>query len=236
MPQAATLISDALGLLGVIDPIEAVEPEDAALGLRVLNRMIDARNVEQALAYAVEYTSFTLPASTTSRTIGPSGADITLARPLRVETGGYATVSGIDYPMHVLTREEYAEVPLKTVGSVAPCGVYYQASSPNGTLYFALPVIEAATIKLPFVVKLSTFATTAASVTLVEGYESFLVHELAIALSPYYRAPVSPDIRDEASRLRRLLKRQNTQVPTMETDLPTPASVNCISADLIRYL
>lgn len=233
MPQAATLISDALGLLGVVDPVESIEPEDTALGLRVLNRLIDALNAEQSLLYAVEYATFTLPASTTSRTIGPTG-DITLSRPLRVETGGYASISGVDYPISVLTREQYAEVCIKSTTSVAPAGVYMQASSPNCTLFFVLPVGTAVTINLPFAVKLSTFAASTTSVTLPEGYESLFVHELAMKLSPYYQSPVSPDIRAEAARMRRVLKRQNSQVPQLQTDLPLPSGT-LTSADLGLY-
>lgn len=234
MPQAVTIISDALGLLGVIDPVEAIESEDASLGLRVLNRLIDSRNGEQSLLYAVEYASFTLPASTASRTVGPTG-DIVMSRPLRVETGGYASISGIDYPIDVISREQYAEVSLKAVASVAPRGVYYQASATNGVLYFTPPAGSAATIKLPFAVKLSTFAATTTNVTLPEMYESYLVHELAIKLSPFYRAAVSPDIRSESGRLLRAIKRQNAQVPQLETDLPvTSGSTNY--SDLIRYL
>lgn len=235
MPQAATLINDALGLLGVVDPVEALESDDALLGLRVLNRMIDAYNADQALLYAVEYATFTLPAGVASRTIGPSGADITLSRPLRVEIGGYASVSGIDYPIHVLTREQYAQVCLKAVSSVAPSGVYLQTTTPNATLFFAPPAGSAVTVKLPFATKLTAFSATTTNIAFPEGYEALVVNELAIKLSPYYRAPVSGDIRAEAARLRRSLKRLNTEPPQLETDLPVSSGAG-VDPELFRYL
>jgi hypothetical protein len=232
MPQAATLITDALGLLGVVDPVEAIESEDAALGLRVLNRAIDSANGEQAMLYTVDYVSFTLPASTTSRTIGPSG-DIALARPNRVETGGYASVGGVDYPIQVLTREQYAEVCLKALGSVAPHGVYYEPGLPNGRLYFWPVVSAATTIKLPIATKISTFAATTTSISMPEMLEDYLVNLLAIKLAPSYGRQVPQAVVFEAARLRRLIKRANFQAPQLQTDLPTRESA---SSDIWKYL
>lgn len=220
MTTATTIITDALGLLGVVDPVEALEADDASVGLRTLNRLVGELNVDVGFAYATAYTSFALPGSTATRTIGPSGADITLTRPNRVEIGGYATVDSVDYPIGAITRQQYSEITQKTLMAIAPTSVYYEASSPNGTLYFWPLVSGSTTIKLPFVSKLTAFADLTTDYTLPDGYESLFVNCLAIALSGTYRAPVPPDVDSAATRLRRLIKRQNSQALQLDVDLP----------------
>ena len=188
MTTANTIIADAMGSLGIIGSADAVSGNDAVVCLRVLNRMLDAWRQQPLMATHSAWVNFTLPASTQTRTIGPAG-QVVNERPIKIEIGGYTRIAGLDQPLTVIGRDEYGQISQKTtVGSSWPSHVYYEASSPAGTLYFWPLAAAAVSVYLPVRSQLTEFANLTTEYVLPDGYEAALVPSLAEKIAPLLRA------------------------------------------------
>ena len=217
MTTANTLIADALGSLGVIGSAGTLGGSDALTGLRVLNRMLDAWRLQPHMATHAAWVTFSLPSGTSTRTIGPTGQVVT-ARPSSIEVGGFSRIGGVDQPLSVITRDQYANAQLKTQAGGWPCCVYYEAASPNGTLYFW--PLAAATIYLPVRTHLDNFADLTTEVTLPAGYEAAIVPSLAVKLAPYFERQVPATVVMESAAARSAIKRTNASVPELDICQP----------------
>jgi len=218
MPTANTIIADALGLIGVVDPTDAVAAEDASLGLRVLNRVIDSLGIEPSMALVVTFQAVPLVAGSASKTIGPS-ADVNVSCPVRIETGAYVRVGDIDYPLAALNREQWAELCDKATQTGTPGGVYFEPLSTTQARLNFWPIPDAiCTAYLPLVQRVSQFAELTTNITLRDGYEEAFVTHLALALAPFYGREAPASVVHRSRVLKREIKRLNAQVPQLNTD------------------
>lgn len=209
---ANTIIRDALALIGAIGKAEAPEADDAQPALRNLNRMIDAWAVRSLFAYHIGYESFSLPAATATRTLGPSG-DVNITRPVRIESGAYVRVGGNDYHLESMTRQQFAEITVKTLGDAWPSHYYYDAASPLATINFHPQ--GACTVYLPVQTRLSQFADLTTEYTLPPGYEDALVLSLAERECLPNMRPVPVTLRQDARNARALIQATNLQTPQL---------------------
>ena len=216
MTTANTLIADALGSLGVLGSSGAsVNGNDLTLSLRVLNRMLDAWRQQPNMATHAAWVSFTLPANTATRTIGPSG-QVDTVRPISLEIGSYSTFGGIDRELRTMERDQYAAIENKALAVTYPEHVYLEAASPLGTLYFWPLAGSAVTVKLAVRSQLATFADLTTDYTLPDGYEAAIVPSLAEKLAPYFERAVPPIVARDAAAGRAAIKRSNAKVPTLD--------------------
>lgn len=234
MPTANTIIADALGCIGVVDPTDAVNSEDADLGLRILNRVADALGVQNLMTLAVVNQTVSLSAGVASRTIGLLG-DVAVARPARFETGAYVRYDGIDTPLHELTRQQYASISDKDATGTPRAFYYEPTTSALGTIYFYPVPTVGVTCYMPIQTRLSQFTDLTTSYGLADGYEDFLVNESAIKLAPFYNREAPSSVVLAARAAKRAIKRLNAQVPQLSTAevnaLAHPGSVS--TADLL---
>lgn len=215
MTTATTIVTDALGLIGVVDPVEAAQAEDADLSLRVLNRIIDGLGVVGSMAFASSFQTFTLPAGTSSRTIGTAG-DWAVERPVSIGIGAYAVQNTIATKLEQWTAQEYTAITLKDATSDVPEGFHYQTTTAAlGTLYFWPVPASDVSVVLPLVTRLSSFADLTTDYTLADGYETLFVYELAIKLAPHYNREAPASVIAEATRIRRQIQRVNRKVPVL---------------------
>ena len=114
---ARELISDALGDIGVLDPMETMTAEQAQQGLRTLQRIIDSLNSQRLFVFAVRDVVSSFAGASAS--VGP-GQTVNTAHPLRLENGCYFVRSGLSYPLPVWTREQYNAVILKGLSGEYP--------------------------------------------------------------------------------------------------------------------
>jgi hypothetical protein len=212
---ATTIATDALGLIGITDPTDALEPEDANLALRVLNRLVDALGADSLFLLAVSYQA--IPLTAAEITIGAAG-EIAVTRPSRIELGAYVRVVDVDYPLERLNRDRWGEIALKASTGVPRYFNYEATSAVLGTLKF-YPAPEAVyTAYLPLKQRLSSFADLTTNYSLADGYEEYLVSTLAVMLAPYYHREAPPSVVARSRIAKRYIKRLNTQVPQMNVD------------------
>ena len=219
MTTAISLITDALTELGIAGNGSAVQAEDAALGLRKLNQLLQ-RWANSRLTFPV-LTEISVPTTgAASYTIGPSGA-VVAARPLKIDRVTAIDANGVEYDVRVLSRALWDGIAVKDVDGGPPSHVWYDAQATNGRLY-VYPQSSGYTLKLDCQTLFTSFELTSTDVTLPEGYESAIYLNLADDLAASYGKQTSPDTRRRAAGAMRVIKRTNTEPLTLEIDGSTP--------------
>lgn len=218
MTTARTIVSNALQRLGINAAGETPSAEDAALCFELLNTMLDGWATESMFAHAQAWVVFALPANTTTRTIGP-GAQVDVARPIRVEEGSFCRFSNIDYPLTPIGAEKYGDIGLKTITGAWPAFVHYQPTVPTGTLNFWPATSGDVTVHLNTQVIVSQFANLDQDYTLPPGVkraiELSLVEEIAV---PFGRS-VPARMEKQAASARANVKRVNLRVPQLDMSM-----------------
>lgn len=216
MATAQAIIESAFSKIGVLGAGETLSAEDAATGLRLLNMLLESWSLDNLLVYDSAQVSRALTAGTASFSVGPSG-DVVGDRPIAI-LGGYVRVSGYDYPIEVVDREQYNALWDKTNGSSWPTAVYYEASLPNGRIYL-LPVVgSACTIYLDTQTVLASFSSTGTNVSLPPGYQRALEYGLAVEAAPDFSVRLPESVARLAAAAKSQLKTVNVQVPVVDSE------------------
>lgn len=208
MSTALDIITDALTELGVVGAGDTVEPEDAALGLRRLNQVLQTWANSRLTIPALTEISVTL---TTAQTylIGPGGATAT-TRPVKVNTAKSRDSNGTEHPVYVINAAQWDDLAVKDVTGGPPLYVWYEATSTNGTAH-VYPKAPGYTLVLDCQALLTSFASTSTSFTLPDGYEMALYLTLADALAVSYGKQLPPDTRRRMAGAVSAIKRTNTE-------------------------
>lgn len=218
---ANVLITRALQLIGVVAAGEVPTADDYADGLITLNDMLAAWATEPMTIYTQSRTTKTLTVSTQTYTIGAS-ASINVARPLWVANAAVIQSGGTqEIPISVLSDDEWARVPIKSMTSTFPTSVYYDYgfdSSGYGTMSVYPVPTTAATLVLYLPSALSTFANGSTSYLFPPGYERMLRYNLAVELAPEYGKALEPTVAGIAAMSKANVKRANNRVAELRVD------------------
>lgn len=217
MTTALTLITDALIEIGAHDLGQSVPAEDAALGLRYLNRIMERWSNSPAMFPVLPEISIPMTGAA-SYTIGPTG-DVVSARPLRVDRATFFS-GGVEYGVNVLSRAEWDAISVKDVAGGPVSGIWFDAANTNARVY-VYPKASEGTLKLDAPTLLGTFASTSSALDLPAGYESAIVLTLASDLAGAFQRPLTPDLRVRTAGAVRVLKRTNTEPLLVSTGLMT---------------
>lgn len=212
MTTARELITDALGDIGVLDPIETMTAEQAAHGLRTLNRVIDSWSAQRLMLHAVADVVAVFAGA--SSPIGPALA-INTPHPMRLEPGCYYVYSGISYPLQVWDRETYNATTLKGMSGSYPQGIYYDRQIP-GTVYVWPAPGSPVEYHLQVLQPLAEFAGLDVQYTLPAGARDALHWSLCERLPAGYNLPTNPEAKAQAVASRAILRKNNTVVPVLD--------------------
>ncbi len=140
---ARGLVTQSLRKIGVCPVFDSPSPEDMSQGVAELNLMLKSWQLSGPNLWRQTEGSVTLVADTASYTLSP--------RPHRVLECRYRDANSRDLPMLELTREEYFEMPLKTVQGI-PTQFYFDPQVASGKLYIwpVLASVTTETIKLTY--------------------------------------------------------------------------------------
>lgn len=217
MATALDIIKRSLRMLQVYSIGEQPSAEESQDCLTALNELMGTLS-NGAMIYVKTLDTINLVASDPSITVGPTGDTVTL-RPVRVLDESYITLSGVSYPLKLLTLQEYNDIGVKATAGI-PVGIWVQPDMPNITITFWPVPSQAMTLNLWSDKLLSSFPTLTTTVTLPPGYEEGLAYILAVTIAPEYEVTPSNEVKAGASRSRRILKRTNFQVPKLRLDVP----------------
>lgn len=210
---ARDTIQGALKLLSILDPSETMAPEDAADGLIMLNDMVDLWALEELNLFTNVTASFTFTGATA--TLGVGG-NFNIPRPITIDDAYYRK-SGLDYHLQLPDQAAYDQISQKSLAGDFPSILFYSPDAPLGvaTLW---PVPTSLQVFIVASAQLSQFADLDTVYQLPQGYRLALKYALVPHLAPFYQKVVPPSVEMHMASVMRILKRSNTNIPTIKLD------------------
>lgn len=217
-------INGALRLIGQLAEGETPSAETSADALTAFNQMIDSWSAERLSVYSTQDQQFTWPASTISRTLGPSG-NFHGNRPVLVDDATYFKDpdSGVSYGIELINQQQYDGIALKTVTSTYPQVLFVNMTFPDITMYqypVASKALEWHFISVSELTQASTLATT---ISLPPGYLRAFKYNLACEIAAEFGVDVTPRVARIADVSKRTLKRINNPNDLMQMPFPLQA-------------
>jgi hypothetical protein len=188
MPTVRAIVSDAYLEIGVLPPGQSMSASLAALGLLRFQQLLDAWQADRLSMAVQARTTFTLTSGSSSVTLGPSGADVTIApTPLWLDTVNYVNPGSSpaqEVPIGIMPRDTYAALSIKELGSALPLQCFYQRSNTTdiGTLFFWPQVTQNVEIVLYSPQGIGVPTTLDSVVTGPPGYQRAFLCDLAFDL------------------------------------------------------
>lgn len=212
LTSALEVIKGAMLRVGVLDPIEAPTAEQVAVCLDALNGLIDT--MQTSALSGIGQVEYVASVTAGSVTIGPTG-QIDVPRPLLI-AGAYCRISGIDYPVEVIIKQEWDSIDIKALGSTWPEVCWYDDAMPIGTVRFWPIPVGAVEVHLTVTDQLLPFGTAHTSQHLGQGLKRALVLSLALEVCPIFGAQPTPQLLRDASNAMRAYKRTRADVPQLD--------------------
>jgi hypothetical protein len=190
MTTARGIIKSAMRKAGILTKGEDPSADEASDALEMLNDLLASWSNDSLVVYARTLETFNLTSGTVAYTIG-SGGTFNTVRPIKI-ISAYVRSGGIDYPISVVTEENYDSVSLKTVGAI-PEFLTFSNGFPLATLTFYPAPSTGYQLFLRTEKQLSSF-TLNQTVDLPPGWKRALIHNLAIELAPEYGQQVPQEV------------------------------------------
>lgn len=209
-------VSASLRKIGALAPGETIAAAEASDGLDEGNRMLGSWSNDGLLIPSINAeTPITLIGGQATYTLGASG-DIT-TRPQKIEKAMIR--DGLtDYPVQILTLDEYAKISLKSNQSTYPNCLYDDGGYPQRTITL-YPVPNAAKQLVLYTVRpLTSIATLDTVVSLPPGYDDALIYNLAVRLAAEYGKMVPDAVAMIANDAMGAIKRANHRPSYLECD------------------
>lgn len=217
MGTARDLVKAAMRKIGVIAVGENPSAEELQDGLSALNSLLSSLSNENLLIYETPRESFQLVGGKQTYTMGPSG-DFVTSRPTSISNILLKDQSGAEYPVRLLSLDEFESISLKSTQSTIPAYAYTETTYPNVSISLWPVPSEERTLIIDSSKPLPLYQTGNATVSLPPGYEQMLIYRLAIDLAPEYGKPVSAEVARSAAEAVANLKRINTRVDYLTSD------------------
>ena len=210
MTSAGDIINGSLRLLGVLAEGETPSSETAQDALSAMNEMIQSWNTERLAVFSTQDQVVTWPASTQSRTLGPTGNIVGL-RPVLVDDATYFRdpANGISYGLKLINQQQYNGIAVKTVTSTYPQVMWVNMTYPDIEMYvYPVPTKELE-FHIVSVDELSTPANLATDLAFPPGYLRAFRYNLACEIAPEFGVEPSRQVQRIAMTSKRNLKRIN---------------------------
>lgn len=185
------LLRAALKSLGVVDSHDAIDPVEYDDALESCNMMLKLCATKGLIVHHVITESFALAAGPSAYTIGPGGA-LDTSRPNRLAAAYLRDTNGTDYPLELISRDDWNRIPRKGVDGV-PTSVYINPTFPLATLNLDYAPTAAYTLFLDSLKPLAELALEN-SLNLPPEYEEAIKYNLAVRLAPDYRVQAPPEV------------------------------------------
>ena len=215
------IIEQAFQLIGVAQSGEKIPAEDAATALTTLNMMIGMWNSERLMVNGWTDATHSLTVGDAVYTIGPSGADITAARPFKIERAFVRYNAGsmaYDYQLEIVPVGKYQEVFLKGMTTTYPCYLWYNPTFPNGTITLYPVPSQACELHVVSYAQISEFAALTTSINLAPGYDMALVNNLALKLCLKFGKQPQALLVTEAAESKAAVMRANSEMSYLKCD------------------
>jgi hypothetical protein len=217
------LCTRALQRIGVVAAGADPAVHDLQLALDRLNLLVSSWRTQRLFTYALTRTLVSVTANDPTITIGPGGDVPTLARPVfldRIRLVDTSQSPIYERALTVLSDAAYAALPQKTLTSLAPTHVYYNATAPLATVTL-WPVPTGSTYQLALYTP-NESGTLALSddLEVPAGYELFYQEQLALHLTPDFERQPSAVLVESAREAKAAIKGANLRLEELTIRTP----------------
>lgn len=210
------LIKSSMRLIGAIATGETPTAEEANDGLLVLNDMLENWSTENLSVWGSSNQTFSLVAGQSVYTIGPTGNWVT-DRPQDIDDA-YISFSGVDFPIKVISQEQYNEINLKTMQQPIVERLLYVNEFPLGVATVWPVPTQALPITLTMRRLLGFPVTLTDTLTGPPGFVKAIRYSLAVEFAPEFGVEVSPAVLQVAVDAKSDYKRSNIPLAVARYD------------------
>lgn len=223
-----TLIEAGLRLAGLMDAARRrPSPEQLDEGVEAFNEMMDSWRAQSWRVPCETRTLFALVTGQKVYTIGPVGADFTAPRPARILNAGLVLTNqspNPEWPLQILTQEQYALIRNKDWSSSWPIGLYYEPTfaAGYGTLYFYPVPSVGHSVALWLEQNITEVQGLTSGLLLPPGHRKAIVENLALAIvarNPKTAHP-GPTLRTDAAESIQVIEALNYRPTSRVSDVP----------------
>lgn len=199
--------------------------------LTISNEISDEWQARKAYAWNVNFTALTLRTNHQPHTIGPSGADFTAQRPVKIENAALILTGAqpIDLPLRIRDDDWWAANRVKSLATSIPTDLYYSPDFPNGSIYlWPIPTV-AYGLRLEMWVSLQKFTALTDPFSAPPAFETAFKLTMAETMCTWWGLPIPPLL--QMQRLRAIKAIQTT---TMKS--PRTGTTNGRSGGYFNYM
>ena len=225
MSNARSIIKRSLQSIGKTGRSRDMTADQAADGLEFLNQLIaswkgEGLTIPFRTTETFNYGNLGLT-SQTSYTIG-TGGDLSTVRPTQIISAFHRDSSSSDYPMRMMTLNEFNEIRYKDIATY-PDRFYYESVYPLGIIYFDYQPRTDLTLHLTSLKEITEFTDLDAEIELPAEYDRALRSNLTIETAPDYGQAVSQELMltalESKANIKRLNKANRNDVMTLDIGL-----------------
>ena len=208
--SAGDQINGAMRLIGMLAEGETPSAAASQDALSALNQMIDSWNTERLSVFSTQDQIFTWPASTQSRTLGPTG-DFVGNRPVLLDDSTYFrdAATNVSYGIKMINQQQYNGIAVKTVTSTYPQVLWINMTYPDVEMYVYPVPLRPLEWHFVSVQELTQPATLATTLSFPPGYLRAFKYNLACEIAAEFGVEPSPQVQRIAMTSKRNLKRIN---------------------------
>lgn len=210
------IVTDALSELEVVSAGETLKAEDADLGLRFLNRLLDSWNADRQAVYADTFLTYALTANLSPHTIGPTGTFAVPQRPVTIEGVAVGIGTGVLMPIPVRDAAWWETQRVPGLGTSLPTSVFYNPTWPNGELWFWPVPSTVIPVRIQTRVLLAAL-TLASTFSLPPGYQEAISLTLAETCAAAFGTQAKASTIFLAQKARARIFDNNTSAPRLTT-------------------
>ena len=207
MTTALDTITGAMRLLNVIAANETATGSDAALGLQVLNEMLEDWSTQDMAIYTPVDQQFVLIPGTATYTLGPTGTWVGF-RPIKLDQAR-VTWNLIDYSVPLIDNASYNNIAFKLQTGVLPLALNFTGNMPNAMITLWPIPTQALPIFITSDQLLAQIPAVTTVLSLPPGYSRALRFNLAKDLQDEYGKQMTDTALQLADRALGHIKRAN---------------------------
>ena len=207
---AGDQINGALRLIGQLAEGETPSAATSADALTAMNQMLDSWSSERLSVFSTQDQIFTWPASTATRTLGPTG-DFVGNRPVLVDDSTYFRdpSNNISFGIKLINQAQYNGIAVKTVTSTYPQVLWVNMTYPDIEMYVYPVPTKVLEFHVVSVNELTQPVNLATDLAFPPGYLRCFRYNLACELAPEFGTEPSRQVQRIAMTSKRNIKRIN---------------------------
>ena len=208
--SAGDQINGALRLIGQLAEGETPSADTSADALTALNQMLDSWSSERLSVFSTQDQTFTWPANTATRTLGPTG-DFVGNRPVLVDDSTYFRdpSNNISFGIKLINQQQYNGIAVKTVTSTYPQVMFVNMKMSNVEMTVYPVPTKALNWHIISVTELTQPALLATTLVVPPGYLRAFRFNLACEIAAEFGVEPPPQVQRIAMSSKRNIKRIN---------------------------